>query len=260
MTDLFAETTTTEPLFEDEEIQDLIVDPNKDWYSEYVGEGKRYQDEKALARAAAEKDAFIERLKRENAALRGESKAKTTLEELVDQLRRGPRETPNSDVTPQTNEQVSQKTFTPEEVQALIRQELDQQTKVRTQQQNIEQVKAKLQEAWGQDYVRKLEQTAKELGVGKDFLQDMAAKAPQAFLRTVGVQQATTPKDNPVDLFSNLPKPSVNTSMYKTGDGERRKSYYDRLLREDRQKYLSKEVQNEMHKQAMKLGPDFFDT
>src|SRR5688500_15910791 len=70
---------------DDNNLQDFgsQFDQDKDYFSELVGEDKKFKTPADLARAKAESDAFIERLKQENSGLRNELKTRTTMEDFM---------------------------------------------------------------------------------------------------------------------------------------------------------------------------------
>src|SRR6266700_391496 len=69
------------------------VDPDKDYFKELVGEGKKFKSPEDLARGKFESDQFIEILKKRQdemradyLKLREDNTAKAKLEDLIDQL------------------------------------------------------------------------------------------------------------------------------------------------------------------------------
>src|SRR5688572_23205514 len=79
--------------------QDNGFDDTKDYFTELVGDGKKFNDEKALAKGKAFADHHISLLEAEKAEmveehrkLREELNARAALEELIDQMKKEPTE------------------------------------------------------------------------------------------------------------------------------------------------------------------------
>jgi hypothetical protein len=231
------------------------IDQNKDYFSELVGDGKKYKDSQAAGRAIVEKDAFIERLKAEAHGLRQELNTRLKLEEVIDRIsstskspisEQPPREPDNG----QTASQLS-----PEDVQKLVADTLTDSEKKAQARRNLAYVEEKLQEAFGPTFRRTVKAQAAKLEVGETFLQNLAAEQPAAFLKLMEVegreQSSVTPP----------PAPSVNSAAlgFKPSQGIKRKSYYDGIKKQDPRRYWSPSVQNEMHNEALKQGASFFD-
>src|SRR4051794_16092193 len=109
MTDLFNDSDDTPD-----------IDQNKDYFSELVGDGKKYKDSQAAGRAIVEKDAFIERLKAEAHGLRQELNTRLKLEEVVDRISSASK-SPTSEQPPREPDNgQSASQLSPEDVQALV--------------------------------------------------------------------------------------------------------------------------------------------
>lgn len=230
------------------------VDPEKDYLEELVGEGKKYKDERALARATAEKEAFIQRLKNELSGIRKELNSRQTVEELLTKIAQ-PRQPEPSE--PNDDEGDQRKTYTPEEVEALIQSTLDQRESTRQRESNLNQVRTKLNEVFGDNANRVIAEKAKELEVGVEFLKELAQNKPNAFLKLVG---AETPKSQEQEEFFSLPRSSTDTTKtaFSRPTGVKNYKYYQEMLKKDPVKYWSIETQNEMHEQAVRSGADFY--
>lgn len=242
-------------LFDDNTVP--AIDPAKDYSVELVGEGKAFKDVPALARSKVESDAFIKQLTKETKELREELAKRATLEEVVTKISQNKQVDPNSVITPKVDNQPE--SLTKEQLEVLIAEHVAKTRSEDTAKSNFDKVKDALVKAWGSDYQSKLDAKAKELGLGRDWMNQIAGSQPKAFLTLVGVDAKPAPGSaSPFDV-----SPSGINSAALTADGnrgEKKKSYYDNLKNTDRTKYLSKPVQQEMYDQAMKLGIGFFDT
>ena len=219
-----------------------------------VGEGKKYATPEAVAKAVVEKDNFIEQLKRETAALREEMAAKTMAtdrsQEILDQLEA----LKNKPVTgyeppPPVIERTEVKGLSLEDVEKVIQQREARQKA----DQNVNTVKAKLIEIYGDRYGEAIKQIGDKNGLSPADLDDLAARSPQLVLNLVQATKAekmVTPPDTtvrPVGGFS------------PTADGHKPRSWWNDLKATNKAQYLSKEMQMRQYKDAMALGEAFED-
>jgi hypothetical protein len=250
VTDLFGSDQDNGPDF-------THVDPNKNYMEELVGDGKKFKTPEELARGKYEADQFIERLKREQEALRQELNSRKRLEEVADLLTSQQKSQSNEGPPPARQDGEKSNTLTPEQLELMLEERLTKREQQRSRDQNITSVKQKLTEAFGQNYAAKLQQEATNLGVTREYLTNLAAESPQAFYRLVGLDAGSRQQDT--TLFSPPPS-SVNTSSFAPNvTGERTQGYYDKLKQSDPRTYWSPKVQNEMHRDAQRLGARFFD-
>lgn len=229
MTQLFEEGVTT-PKFED-----------------LVGEGKTYADNDAVAKAIAEKNRFIEQLKQEARQAREDLISRINKQEAEDRLNSLDNvEPPNLDN--QTNDGVK-----PEKVnfEELVAKELDKREAQRRTASNLETVKAKFVEVFGDDYATSVKQRAQELGIPLDFLEDAAKRSPQAVFAALGLAQ----QQKKEGLFTAPPQGHSFTP--RTGS-DKNYAYFNKLRKESPKDYYSPKVQNEMHRLAAEQGEAFY--
>lgn len=234
---------------------DVIVDPDKDYLAELVGEGKKFADAKALARAKAESDAFISRLEQENAGLREEVTKRLSLEDAVRKIteKRPTTDLPEGD-TEGNADRVSKEQIA-ELVSQKVNEALSQTTAKQSKEKNLEEVVTKLREKFGDNFQRTVEAKRQQLGLGKDFLAGLAETQPKAFLALVGATETRATET------SVLPSEGINTSgLPRESSSERGKKFYDDLRNKNPKEYWSPRVQNEMHAQAKKLGIQRFNS
>lgn len=234
--------------------QEITIDPTKDYLPELVGEGKKFKEVTDLARAKVEADAFIERLKRENAELRNKKDTELSMQTFLDNLDKKLKAPPAivPDGTPPKEPTADQpKGISQEEILSLFEQQAEKREAEKRKQENLAQAVAASQKAFGANYQLVLEQKARELGIGKDFLSEVAQKNVPAFLRLVGADVA---QDNP-QLF---PTGSVQTSRPSNSSQGKKFSDFEKIRKEDPQRYMSAAVQNEIMAEAIKQGDAFY--
>lgn len=263
--DLFSNVTTAEPektsapLFEGEDRNQPIIDPNKNWLEEYVGEGKKFKDPEELAKGKAHSDAFIYRLQKETEELRKELNTRIKLEEFMDRMNSqntsGANQAIQTAGTGNQTDGTASSATSPDDIEKLIEQRLAQREAEKTQKQNIEVARAKLQETFGSNYQAELEARTNSLGLTKEFVANLAKTQPKALFALLGLDGQQQRRDDSV--FT--PRGSVNTSgLGNSGSSEKNWAYYEKIRRQNPAAYFSVQVQNEIHKQAEKLGERFY--
>lgn len=237
MNDLFTE-TLTDPALE--------IDESKDYLVELVGAGKKYQDEKALAKSVVYKDAHIKRLEQE-AAIRDANYAKlndeyttaASLKELIDQLK--------SQKTDDTHEQppvtVQQPMTKPEDMKSLFKQFRDEEV----EETNFNTVQAKLKEKLGPSYGQVLNEKANQLGLTKDMVNSLARRSPTAFFNALGIN------DTQSDLFQAPPR----SEFAPRGEKKRDWAFYQEMKKSDPKTYNKPETQVQLMQDRVALGDAF---
>jgi hypothetical protein len=244
-----------------EENDPVTIDPNKDYFSELVGEGKKYKDTLAAGRAIMEKDAFIDSLKREQNQIREdymklheEYKAGASLRELIDQLKN--QQQTSSDTHHNANVvNDSTASIDPKQIESLVSSQLQKLEATNREQANYNFVKDKLTERFGSNYKEALRQHSENLGMSAEYIDDMARKAPKALLKALGVEEKYDRQQN-----SFQAPPATNVRSFQPSVPEQRTwSYYQELRKKDPKKYYDPKTQVQLHKDAMALGESFED-
>ena len=244
-----------------------VIDPEKDYFEEYVGEGKKYKDTKAAGRALIEKDLFIESLKKEAEEARQELRSRLSVEEALTKLREKP-ETYEAGQAHQASQGGSGANGDAgnnldidklvEEKLAQREQELQQKTREQKEQENLSEVQQRLQEVYGPNFATKVKEEAEKLGVSTQFLTETGRREPKALYKLLDLDTQRGYRD----ITDPAPAPSrVNTAgMTNPGNVDRTQSHYEKLRKTDPKRYWSAEVQQQRHKDALRLGAKFFDT
>jgi hypothetical protein len=262
--DLFSNSNTkqetTPALFEGEDTQSPVLDPNRDWLEEYVGEGKKFRDAADLARGKAHSDVFIARLQKEMEGLRSELQTRLKLEEFMDRMNSNNSTVGNGQITQTTATATSDGTantaLSPDDIEKVVEQKLRAKEQELRTQQNLSLTKEKLVEAFGENYAAELENRVSTLGLSKDLVNQLAKQEPKALFAMLGLpgQQARQQ-----ELLPNAPRSNVNTTgMGLVVPGEKTYKDYEKLRKQNPGEYWSTRVQSEIHKQALKLGERFY--
>lgn len=263
--DLFSNSNTTKQettpaLFEGEDTQAPVLDPNRDWLEEYVGEGKKFRDAADLARGKAHSDVFIARLQKEMEGLRQELTTRLKLEEFMDRMNSNNSTVGNGQITQTTATATSDGTantaLSPDDIEKVVEQKLRAKEQELRTQQNLSLTKEKLVEAFGENYAAELENRVSTLGLSKDLVNQLAKQEPRALFAMLGLSGQQTAQR---ELLPSAPRGNVNTAgMGLAAPAEKTYKDYEKLRKQNPGEYWSTKVQSEIHKQALKLGERFY--
>jgi hypothetical protein len=244
----------TDDLFSQDDNNTLKTDPNKNYLEELVGEGKKFKSPEELARGKYESDEYIkvltrrfDELREDNQRIRDEANAKAKLEEILDRLE-SKREDDNAD-TKNANEK---EPFDPKQIEDLVNTKLTQHETQKKQQENLSLVRGKLKEVYGDNYQDSLQNQIEDLGLTKDFFNDLAKNHPSVLIRTLGLDQ---PKVK--ESFTTPPK--GDNTFRPQGAKKRTYSYYQELKKSNPNLYFDPKIAVQMHNDSMEQGIAFFD-
>lgn len=250
-------------LFESD--QDLEEDTSAtnegaDHLADLVGEGKRYRDAQALAKAVKDKDEFIERLKKENATARSALRGEQKIDEFLDKLKTI--KTPVAGATNQDGTNPDQKKHEPApmnnetETKGLtaveVEQILERREAARKAENNLREALELAKGAFGANFGATLKAKAEELGVSQEYITDVAKTSPQAFARLVGAQGGNKGSAGPAQTV-------VNSAALKDNKGNVKNSQYYKELRKKigDAEFFKPQIQNEIFRQVKALGDAF---
>jgi FlaG/FlaF family flagellin (archaellin) len=212
-----------------------------------VGEGKKYSDVNALARAYTNADSFIEELKRDNAMLRAQKDANELNKS------QGNLEQPT---TPQTPAPQAETPIKPadKDLRTLVSEVVQDLSESTRFEQNVETTARRMVEVYGDAAKAQaaLQQKARELGVNVEWLRDAAARSPNAFYATMGIPASPS-------SAQSTPAPKNEMNVIPTpNSGEKSYAYFQNLRKENKSLYYSTEVQAEMQRLAREKGDAFY--
>lgn len=250
---------TQENLFEEQ--PDLTIDPEKDYFAELVGEGRKFKDEKALARSKMESDFHIKQVERENAELREyalklreQNNAGPKLQELLDQISNQQQKLVSSE-QPIANEVKEIKPdIDPKQIESLVSNKIQEFEAQKREQNNFKMVQEKLIERFGDKYQNTFKQHMERLGLTEEFTNELARKHPTVFMKTFGLDDVS-PREN----FQTPPRSQMRSDNFSPNVPKRTWSYYQKLKKEQPAVYKSREIQVQMHNDAIELGNTFQD-
>lgn len=235
--------TDVNNLFNDDPID------NTNYLEELVGDGKKFRTVEDLAKGKAESDRFIEQLKQQLDDARTEVQKRIALEELKTAILErdnngGNREVVDTPPNPNPNVDANS-------IEELIRKTLLETKTTETRTANEQIVATTLTEVWGDNAKAELAKAAQTVGMPVSELRDLGQKNPKALFKLIGIG------DQPIVNGGAVPRSSTSTTSTSL-NGERTKSYYDKLRTSDPKAYWDKRIQVQMNKDALRLGADFY--
>lgn len=207
-----------------EEAPGIATPPNVS-FADLVGEGKKFADAEALAKAKAEADFFINKLKEENKALR---------EAVTKEINAADNLTALQKEMAELREKLNKKSVEPSQptagdltagqnLEELVSRVITKNEQARTANQNLSAVNDVLVRQHGS--LEKAQEffnaKAAELNLSAGELKALAAKSPTAFYQVIGVKPDARPepglpvqKVNPAAMPSNPGSPKKGTAAY----------------------------------------------
>lgn len=231
-------------------------------FSSLVGEGKTYRDEEALAASRIEANKHITNIESENQTLRKLLAETTkvedrsaTMQEILSKLQSNGTSQPLPTGGASTSQGTVNQTagLTLEDVRKLLLET----ERAKAAEVNLKTVNATLTSVFGDEAKVKeaIAVRATELGVSEDALKSLAASAPKAYLRMLGLDNQK-PSGGSVAA-----RGAVNTSGMEPDQGVRNEAWYERKKQEmgGAVKFaLDTRIQQQLHKDMEALGDKFF--
>lgn len=222
-------------------------------FEDLIGEGKKFRDQEAVAKAVFEKDAYIQRLEKEAEDARTELRARLTLEELSEKfVSKAPQPIQPTPVTSPV--EADPKIAQPLDIAKLVAEELAKTKSTELTKANIEKSKAGLKDRFGGDFATALKGVAESLSVSTNFLDSVAAQSPEAFFNLV---DSVKPRDD--RRPTSPPQSGIDPNRGSPVSGAKNNKYFQELRRRDPKLYFSKSVQADLYRQAMDQGSKFYE-
>lgn len=236
-----------------------VLDQNKNYLEELVGEGKKFKSPEELARGKYEADNYVktlesrmDELRNDYLRLKDDSASRAKLEDLINQMKT---QQLASSEQPLANEVTEKPTLDTKQIESLVSTKVQEIEQLRKEKDNFNSVQTKLREVFGDNYAGKLKEQIDNLGLTTDFANDLARKHPGVFMKTFGLESQIK-QDN----FQAPPKGSVRSDTFRPQGAQKRSwSYYQELKKSDPSIYYSKKIANQMHDDMMSLGEAFKD-
>jgi hypothetical protein len=199
-------------------------------FTALVGDTQKYKTQEELAKAYANADQFIEKLKEENRQLREQAASAKTIDEVLERMSKQ-REVPEYDNSPAQE-------FNPDIVQQLVEKTLTSREQQRVKEQNLLQADKLMKEKFGDKAMDVFKQRANTPEKAQILMQ-LASTDPVEFANLF----AGTPS-----VTNNMDTSSMNTTSVASSGGNRAniegtKEWASKIRAEDPSKYWSQEFQ-----------------
>jgi hypothetical protein len=216
----------------------------QDYVAKIVQEkGETWKDPQALAKGYLSAQEYIQSIERKNQELLEDLTKSKTREEVLEELRKQNvqptgRETHTQDSTSTGDGNTSQTSV--EDIKSMIVETLTERERSNTAAQNLREADAKLSEKFGTDAASVVDAKAKELGLSKERLTEIASESPTAFLNLIG--------EPPQAEGNRTPASTVNTQgdSFNRDSNQRDWGYYQKMRRENPKLYYSAKMQRQL--------------
>jgi hypothetical protein len=217
--------------------------------------GEKWTDPQVIAKGKLEADEHITNLEKQLAEMRDDLAKNKYAEQVLDALKnkdgtphREPSEPNNNNVGDGSDQNTTDKTV---DIDSLVEQKMSERELKQTIAQNVSTVEAHLEQQFGTEATKVVQDKAKELGMSMDKLKAMAGETPKAFLALVGSAPI-------VERNANVTSSVNTTSGQFQNSGQKNFQYWQKLRRENPNQYYRPNVQNEMVKSRQELGDKFY--
>ena len=219
----------------------------EDFLTKVVQEkGEQWKDPATLAKGYVSAQDFIKKLQQEKDELLQDLKKQDYAKEVLETLKN-----PKPNVPPETQTQTAP-VVNELDLKALIQETITSGEKQKTAEQNVKAVDQKLNELFGTDAKKIVQERGQELGLSLSKLQEIASESPSAFLRLIG--EAPTKSDN------RTVQGTVNTAsgLFSQNTSVRNMEYYSKLRKEKPSLYHSPATRRQMEADAVAMGAKFY--
>jgi len=236
--------------------------PNDEgWLDKVVAEkGEQWKDPETLAKGYKSAQDYIANLEKQAQELREDLGKKDYTEELLKQIQAGQAKPStgepaglhktdnNSGATDKGNTNLG---LSEDDVKSLISQTLSTNELNKTREQNLTTANAKLTEVFGTEVEDEVTKRSDGLGMSKERLAEIASESPTAFFKLLGVEDIKEKSNPSVSGTINTSTVSFNQSS------DRDFGFYQKLRRENPNRYYSAAVQKQMFEDRVRLGDKF---
>ncbi len=238
---------------------DLLETPEvepKNYLEELVGEGKKFKDVEALAKGKWESDRYIplknkqfDSLSADYLKLREEAQTRARLEDLLSQLE--DKQLASSKLPTAKEEPRELPTYNPTDIEDLVSKKITENERARQRQANLNVVRAKLTEQFGDAYAPAVRERITALGLSEQDFSDWSAKSPAAVINALGLNETRSSGDTA--------PPRSNRTFKPVTEQKRTWSYYQELRKTNPKLYADPKILNQMLADAEALGTAFED-
>jgi hypothetical protein len=218
-----------------------------------VGEGKKFKDHEALAKAKLESDMFIKKIQDENAKLREELDERLKVSKVLEEIKKGSGNHSGDADKADANQHLLDE----DKINTLVEKKLNETVQKNTAKQNVLEADRLIVEKLGsrEAALKFITEKAKDMGVDGAWLMNVASTNPKALYAVLGLNDLTDKKQDTQTVAKQTS--SVNTSQreYAPTGGNMKpgtKEYFDNIRKTNPSLYYKPEIQNEIFAAAKK--------
>lgn len=216
--------------------------------------GEQWSNPEVIAKGKIDADNHIEQLKAQIKELEGKAAQNGKLDEILAKIGQEAAKPPTANTQSSegdTKRANTQPVLSDDQIQSLVEKTLTERERKQTVSQNLVQVNTQLEQLFGTEAKKQVEEKAKELGMSLERIQEIASESPTAFFTLIG--------EKPKEF-----KPSLNSTIRTDGlqqrsSDVRNNKYYQDLRRSNQHQFYSASVQKQMMEDRQRLGASFYN-
>lgn len=250
----------TQDLFAGGDQPSFEIDPDKNYFEDLVGDGKKFKDPEALAKGKAAADLYVKFLESERDVMRSSMKeiqetkaASATLAEMIEKVRTAQQIPASSDLPKAKDGEIIPQSMTAEQVAALVAAEVQKTKAIDQAANNANSVYEKLRERFGPNYQTALKDQAQSLGLSTEFVNDLARNHPQLFFRTLGLEEQDK------DPFQAPPRNQSRPNSFAPKAKARSWQYWDEMFKKNKDAYFDPKNSLLRYNDMLAQGESFKD-
>ena len=246
-------TDALEEVKEDQSEPEAVVEKEEDFLSNLVGEGRKYKDSNALAKAYHHVNMHVDELKSDLDEYKG---GKELLTEVLDEIRNS--NTDEREDTPTLQQVPVEPQIQTEDVAKIVDAEMSKRESITSMKNNVDMSMDKLRSVYGSDSSVKVAVTQAINGDDnvKRVIDDLSRTSPDSMVKLI---TGIVPVDNTPQ--SNTPGVDSSTVVPVAFDGELTWNKCREIRKENPRLYKSQEFRTQIEDAANKAaegGIDFF--
>ena len=238
-------------------------DETKNYFEDLVGEGRKFKDEKELAKSKVLGDLYIKDIVRQKdelansyIELKAQYDAQAKLVDLVDRI--GDQKRTNSDDTLNiTNKNEPVNSIDLDSLDKRFEQLLTKREKAQIENENLKKSQKMLREGLGDNYVNVIRSRIDDLEMSEEDVNSLAKRSPKMLARVFGIELEQ--KSNTPNMFQSPPVSQRRSDTFKPTVQKRTWSYYQEQKKTNPRIFLDPKIAIQMHDDHIALGSAFED-
>jgi len=239
-----------------------VFDETKNYFEDLVGEGRKFKDEKELAKSKVLGDLYIKDIVRQKdelansyIELKAQYDAQAKLVDLVDRI--GDQKRTNNDDTLNVIKNVPDNSIDLDSLDKRFEQLLSKREKVQIENENLKKSQKMLKEGLGDNYVNVIRSRIDDLDLSEEDVNALAKRSPKTLARVLGIELEQ--KSNTPNMFQSPPVSQRRSDTFKPAVQKRTWSYYQEQKKTNPRIFLDPKIAIQMHDDHIALGSAFED-